>query len=108
MPKCYEEDVTAPRAGCPCRQCYNARQMSLDPRLIELARSRHFGEKPIFSPAREMVYRYLEMYLMGRIEWAALNIEIIEALVKQNDDAHGRLLEMTSLQVMPHFISKNP
>jgi hypothetical protein len=108
MRKCYEEDVTAPRVGCSCRACYDAREITLDPRLIALARERHFEPGLRFSPARDAVYQCLQMYLMGRIDWGALYPAIIDALVKQNDDAYGRLLKLAELQAPAPFILKQP
>lgn len=105
MPDCHEVDVPSPRIGCSCRECYYARERSLDPRLISLAREHHIGVIPTFSPAHETVYRGLQGYLAGRIEWGSLYIEIIDALVKQSDDAHGRLLKMSSMQAPSCFIS---
>jgi hypothetical protein len=48
------------------------------------------------------------MYLMGRIDWGALYPAIIDALVKQNDDAYGRLLKLAELQAPAPFILKQP
>lgn len=96
MPKCYDEDVLAPRMGCSCRRCHEARERALDPGLVALVRE-EWGINTTFSPAREMLRRYMEMYLMGRIEWAALYPQVIEALVRQSDEAHRHLLKFTEI-----------
>ena len=102
MSRCQEADVPAPRMGCSCRECYHARERSLDPRLISLVREQQISSA--FSAAREIIYRCLQYYLSGRIEWAALYPEMIEALVKQSDDANGRLLKIAEMSPLPKFI----
>ena len=104
--RCDAADQSAPRVGCDCRSCYVMRERSLDPRLIELARENH---RDFISPARHILHRCLDTYVMGRIEWAALHVEIIEALVKLSDDQYKRELALAMASKLvnpPQFMAK--
>jgi hypothetical protein len=104
--RCQDDDSPSPRVGCCCHSCYRAREMALDPRLIEIARYQPMELKQL-SPAHAIVHQCIEYYLAGRVEWASLQIEIIKKLVELNDDTFGRLLKMTSLQ-SPFIVAGPP
>ena len=94
---CEEAEVEAPRAACGCRNCYHARERALDPRLIALTRDP--VSKPFVrasNPAQLQVHHILMGYLMGRIDYGLLHIEIIQSLMaladKQNEQLMGLLM----------------
>lgn len=101
--KCEQADQSAPRVGCDCRECYRMRERALDPRLIDLFP--RFEISP-HGPARHIVHRLVTFYLMGKIEWAALQPMIIEELVKLADEQFKRELDRTRMELPPRFIVK--
>lgn len=105
--RCEQADQSAPRVGCDCRECYLARERYVDPRLFEIVGVRHQFHDRSDGPARDLVRRGIELYLMGKIEWAALQSMIIEELVKLADDQFKRELDRTRLELPPRFIA-NP
>jgi hypothetical protein len=100
------EPVTAPRVGCRCRECYRARQMVLDPRLIEIVNDRWHTPTITVSPGCDVVHRALEAYSAGQIEYAALYIEIIKALIKLSDEHFKQA--MTFVSRSPFVITNPP
>ena len=103
--RCDEQDVSAPHVGCGCRACCIARERSLDPRLSELVSYDCTFTAP--SPARSIVHRYIDLYLVGRIEWAALHVEIIKALIEQNDKSHKMAMDAISLRPPFYAVTKD-
>lgn len=111
---CEEQDVPAPRVECRCRACYRVREISLDPRLIDLIREGEFSVLPTgqpgefsvgtFGPARQVVRHAVEMYLIGKCEWASLYFEITKMLVEQNDDLFKQAMTLANLQPARPFI----
>ncbi len=89
---CNEDDSPAPRVGCSCRECYRARELSLDPRLVALV-----SFNITSTPARLVVLQCLQHYLAGRVEWALLHTEIITKLVELSDASFQRELDAASL-----------
>lgn len=102
---CEEQEATAPRVGCRCRACYRARERVLDPRLIELVHD-SFPYKSVASPATELVRRAIDGYLAGHIEFAALHIEIILALVRGSDELFKQVMASSALQ--PRNVIQEP
>lgn len=100
MNKCYEQDVDAPRVGCGCRECYHARERALDPNLLMLGWDRFRSTVPLtnFQPSREIVYRGLIEYLSGRLDYAALHVTIIKALMELADQQSEKLISVLRLQ----------
>ena len=115
---CDDEDMPAPRQGCRCRGCYRVRELALDPRLIDLFREGEFSVLPTgqpgefsmkaIGPARQIVRRAVEMYLIGQVEWAALYIEIVRLLVEQNDELFRRSMDLLNRQPNPIFLADKP
>lgn len=90
---CCETDDPAPRVGCACRDCYRAREVSLDPRLLELARPDYIAIARV-RPSRDVVYRALTHYLRGDLDYDLLHLTIIKALMEQNDQQFEQLSDM--------------
>lgn len=104
--ECEAQEATAPRIGCACRSCYRAREASLDPRLIELVLVRETW-KPGFvtiSRGREILRLGVDSYLAGRIEWAALYIDIIRALIEDNDKLFKQAMDLVGREQIGLFL----
>ena len=92
---CREADTQAPRIGCGCEACYRTREAALDPRLLAICRGD--TRRMVMSGASEHVHRYVTAYLLGRIEWAALHMTIIESLIKLADRQHEQLVKFARI-----------
>ncbi len=87
----------APRVGCRCRSCYEARERALDPALIELISYRELRWHPgIEGPSRHLIHMAVRQYVAGQIEHAALYPEIVRALAKQCDAQFKQLMDVTA------------
>lgn len=105
MIRCYEQDVEAPRVGCGCRQCYHARERSIDPRMLDLmsARSLDASRFMVTKPSTEIVHRGLVEYLSGRMDYASLHLNIIRALMELSDKKFEQTMEFVKRQPSPMF-----
>ena len=79
---CEDQNEEAPRVGCRCRECYRAREMALDPRLLALVRSDRFG---VMQPSKSILHAHLMHYLAGDADYGLLYIGIIKTLMEQLD-----------------------
>lgn len=97
--RCYEQDVESPRVGCGCENCYRTRERRLDPSLMALAR-RDYSISTITSvkPSHEIVYRCIMEYVVGRMDYAALHLGIIKALMEFSDRQFEQTVEIVSRQ----------
>jgi hypothetical protein len=102
---CEDQNEEAPRIGCRCRECYRAREMSLDPRLLALVRSDRFG---VMQPSKSILHAHLMRYLAGDADYGALYIGIIKALMEQLDQQFERELAMAARSVPVHFFPTTP
>lgn len=101
---CEAEEATAPRMGCGCRACYRAREAALDPRLIEVIRDAWKPGIVTVGPGSEIVRRAVDGYLAGRVEWAALYVEIIRALLEANERLFKQVTDILNRQPMGVFL----
>lgn len=97
--RCYEKDVEAPRVRCGCENCYRTRERRLDPDLMALAR-RDYSISTITSArsSREIVYRCIMEYLVGRVDYGAMHLGIIKALMEFADKQFELTMEIVSRQ----------
>lgn len=95
--RCYEQDVEAPRVGCACHECYKVREGSLDPRLLELAYQPPMGVR--IQVSREVLRRCLIEYCAGRVDYGALYVGIIKALMELADKHVQQALNFASIQM---------
>jgi|HubBroStandDraft_1064217.scaffolds.fasta_scaffold02120_8 hypothetical protein len=102
---CCETDEPAPRVGCACSGCYHAREMALDPRLLELARPDYVSLTDV-RPSKAIVQRALMHYLRGEIDYGLLHLTIIKALMDQNDQQHEHLCTMAMATPGLTFLSE--
>jgi hypothetical protein len=88
-----DQDRSAPRVACRCRACFMARERALDPALIELLYPLQYGRwTGVDGPARGIIRRMVDCYLVGDIEQAALYPEIVRALGKHADELFAQAL----------------
>lgn len=97
MTRCYEKDVPAPSAGCDCRICRTVREVSLDPRLLEIMRGDRGSMR--ISQARELVRRGIYEYISGRMDYGALHVTIITALVELADKQLEQILDFAATRL---------
>jgi hypothetical protein len=97
---CEDVEEAAPRVGCGCRNCYRTREMSLDPRLIALARD-PIGQSlsAIGYMAQHHLHQHLTAYCMGRLDYGALHLGIIRSLMKLAGDLQEQVL--TTARITP-------
>ena len=102
MRLCYNADSAAPRAGCGCGECARAREYSLDPRLLELAR---YDWQSPSSISHQIIHQHIQRYLAGHVEWADLLINIIQSLAAQHDAMFERALKTAMLTPMQPVVA---
>lgn len=101
---CYEVDAEAPRDGCRCRKCCEARERAIDPRLIEIGARRN---APVLAkPSQHVIHQGISAYTAGSIDLQTMYIEVIKALAAQADASFDRELKVAMLTPLPHFFPK--
>ena len=101
MYRCEEKNAEAPQVGCGCRDCYRARERSLDPRLIELVNERMRPMMVVVKPSTEILHRAIQGYCAGRIDYGALHLNIIKSLMEALDREFESTLAMKRVQQFP-------
>ncbi len=101
--RCQDTDEPSPRVGCRCRDCFRVREFGLDPRLRELAHRQPLSITQV-TPSSDLVYRGVTEYLAGRMDYGALHISIIKALMELADKQFDQTMKMASLMPLPKSI----
>ena len=88
--------VEAPRDQCTCRACFRARDALIPSRLVEMANDARRATN--ISSAMPIVLHWLNVYRSGRVDLQTAELEMIAALVAQNEKIFKDLVLMTGAQ----------
>lgn len=101
---CSLADELAPRISCGCRECRTARERALDPRLLTMA---FYDRSSIrISASTEILHRALDAYLSGRLDYGALHMAIITALVELSDRQFGEIMRLVAIRPEAHVFGR--